>query len=110
AAVLAESRMRVGADVVELDEEGAIVAHLHGRGRPPEQAPELGPPVPARAQGSSPPTALRSACAPPTTGSSSDVPPRSTVSSVPGVGQSVKSRSLEKIMRPMRWPAGITWS
>ena len=36
--------------------------------------------------------------APPTIGSSNEVPSRSIVSSVPGSGQRVKSRSLEKII------------
>ena len=41
-------------------------------------------------------------------GSSIVVQSRSIVSSVPGGGQSVKSRSLEKIIRPMRLPGGTT--
>ena len=48
--------------------------------------------------------------APPTIGSSNEVPSRSIVSSVPGSGQRVKSRSLEKIIRPICWPALMTWS
>ena len=54
--------------------------------------------------------ARRRAFGPPTTGSSIEVAPSSTVSSVPGFGQRVKSLSLEKIMSPIRCPAGITWS
>ncbi len=43
---------------------------------------------------------------PPTTGRRSEVRSRSTVNSVPGAGHNVKSRSLEKIIKPMRLPAG----
>lgn len=48
------------------------------------------------------------ASSPPTTGIVMDVPSRSIVSSVPGFGQSVKSRSLEKIMSAICCPAGMT--
>ena len=48
--------------------------------------------------------ARRYAASPPTTGKVIDVESRSTVSSVPGVGHSVKSRSLEKIMSPICSP------
>ena len=47
------------------------------------------------------PAERRNASAPPTTGRSIEVPSRSTVSSAPGAGRSVKSRSLEKIIKPM---------
>ena len=53
-------------------------------------------------------TARSYASVPPTTGSLIEVPPSSTVSSVPGSGHNVNSRSLEKIMRPIFCPAGIT--
>ena len=53
------------------------------------------------------PAARLNAAVPPTTGSRSEVRLKSIVSSVPGLGQSVKSRSLEKITTPMRLPAGM---
>jgi hypothetical protein len=57
-----------------------------------------------------PPVALLNAAAPPTTGSWIDVASRSIVNSVPGFGHSVKSRSLDMIIKPMRLPAGMIWS
>ncbi len=47
-------------------------------------------------------TARPKAADPPTTGNSIVVLSRSTVSSVPGCGQRVNSRSLEKIISPIR--------
>ena len=56
------------------------------------------------------PSARASAARPPTTGRSRADPVRSTVSRVPGSGWRVKSASLEKIISPRRWPAGMIWS
>jgi len=53
------------------------------------------------------PVAALNLTAPPTTGSCSRLSSRLTVSSVPGFGHRVKSRSLEKTIRPMRLPAGM---
>ena len=54
--------------------------------------------------------ALLKARLPPTTGRFRVVASRLMVSSVPGSGQRVKSRSLEKIMRAICCPTGMIWS